>query len=206
MIELIGEGLLEYRFVGIFLLSLISNSIPFVGLPYLNVLVLVSPFLDRWEFLIVIIISALGASLGKVVIYFLGRGIGYTLPEKSKENLFLFQKLFRKWGIFAIFFFAASPLPDDVLYIPLGMAQFRLYHYFIAVFCGKVAITAYTLAVGKVAMDVIELFTHSFELTFAIFFFATTIFTIFLLKFDWRRFLDGEYLTTIKGRGRKDRK
>ncbi len=173
-------------------------------MPYLNFLVLLRPILDRWEILIVTIISALGASLGKVVIYFLGRGISYTLSEKSKENLFFFQRLFRKWGIFAIFIFAASPLPDDVLYIPLGMAQFRLYHYFMAVFCGKLVITAYTLAVGRVAMDVIELFTRSFELSFAIFFFATTILTIFLLKFDWKKFFEGEYLAAIKGRERKE--
>jgi membrane protein DedA with SNARE-associated domain len=204
MIEPIVEELLEYRLVGIFLLSLIANSIPFVGLPYLNVLVLLSPFLDRWEFYMVIIVSALGASLGKVVIYFLGRSIGYTLSEKSKENLFFFQRVFRKWGVFAIFLFAASPLPDDVLYIPLGLAQFRLYHYFIAVFCGKLVITAYTLAAGKVAMDVIELFTHSFEISFAIFFLATIVLTIFLLRFDWKKFFDREYLPALKGRGKKD--
>ncbi|MCX8172321.1 MAG: VTT domain-containing protein [Archaeoglobaceae archaeon] len=190
MIETIAETLIEYRFLGIFLLSIISNSIPFVGIPYLNFLVLITPFLELWELIVVAILSALGASLGKVVIYFLGRGIGYTLPEKSKENLFFFQQLLKKWGIFAIFLFAASPLPDDVLYIPLGMAQYRLYHYFIAVLCGKIVVTSYALFVGKVAMNVIEEVTRSFELSFVIFLIATTIFTIFVLKFDWKKFFE----------------
>lgn len=186
----IADTLIEYRFIGIFLLSLISNSIPFVGLPYLNFIVLMSPFLNQFEFVIVAVLSALGASLGKVVVYFLGRSIRFTLPETTKENLFFFQKLFRKWGIFAIFLFAASPLPDDVLYIPLGMAQYRLYHYFLAVFCGKLIVTSYTLLAGKVAMEFIDSFTNSFELSFTIFFLATIIFTIFIIKFDWKKFFD----------------
>jgi membrane protein DedA with SNARE-associated domain len=192
MIEGIAETLFEYRFLGIFLLSLIANSIPFVGLPYLNVLVLMTPFMESWELAIVAVLSALGATLGKLVIYFLGRGVGHTLPEKSRENLFFFQKLLRRWGILAIFLFAASPLPDDVLYIPLGMAKYKLHHYFLAVLFGKVIVTSYALLAGKIAMDFIEFYTESFELSFAILFLATTIFTIFILKFNWKRFLEGE--------------
>lgn len=190
MIESIAETLIEYRFIGIFLLSLISNSIPFVGVPYLNFIVLLAPFLDQFEFFLVALLSALGASSGKVVIYFLGKSIRYTLPEKTKENLFFFQRLFRKWGIFAIFLFAASPLPDDVLYIPLGMAQYRLHHYFLAVFCGKLIVTSYALLVGKVAIEFIDSFTDSLEVSFTIFFLATIIFTIFILKFDWKKFFE----------------
>jgi hypothetical protein len=53
-------------------------------------------------------------------------------------------------------------------------------------------------------MDVIELFTHSFEISFAIFFLATLVLTIFLLRFDWKKFFDREYLPALKGRGKKD--
>lgn len=190
MIETIAETLIEYRFIGIFLMSLISNSIPFVGVPYLNFLILLTPFLNSWELLAVAVLSALGASLGKVVIYLLGRGIGHTLPEKTKENLLFFQRLLKKWGIFAIFLFAASPLPDDVLYIPLGMAQYRLLHYFIAVLCGKIVVTSYVMFAGKVGMEIIESYTDSFEFSFAIFLVATVIFTIFVLKFDWKKFFE----------------
>lgn len=187
MIETIAETLVGYRYIGVFLLSFISNSIPFVGVPYLSFLILITPFLNFWELILIGILSALGASLGKVVIYLLGRGISYTLPEKTKENLLFFQKLLRKWGAFAIFLFAASPLPDDVLYIPLGMAQYKLIHYFIAVFCGKLVVTTYVTFFGRFTMDLLEGFTDNFEFSFIVLFMATMIFTLFVVKFDWKK-------------------
>jgi len=190
MLETLAQTLLEHKFLGIFLLSLISNSIPFVGIPYLNVLVLLTPFLDFWELSIVAVLSAFGATLGKVAIYFLGKGISLTLSEKSRENLFFFQKLFKKWGIFAVFLFAASPLPDDVLYIPLGMANYRLHNYFIAVLCGKLVVTSYVLVAGRTAMGIMEELTHNFELSFAILLLTTVVFTIFVVKFDWSKFFE----------------
>lgn len=190
MIESIAETLIEYRYIGVFLLSLISNSIPFVGVPYLNFLILLAPFLNFWELIIVALLSALGASIGKVVIYLFGRGIGHTLPEKTKENLMFFQRFIRRWGIFAIFLFAASPLPDDVLYIPLGMAQYRLLYYFLAILCGKILVTSYVLFAGKFGMQIIESYTENFEFSFAIFLVATIILSIFVVKFNWKRFFE----------------
>lgn len=187
------DFLIEYRYPGIFLISLISNSIPFVGIPYLNFLVLLSPFLGFYESFVIAFFSAVGATLGKVVIYFIGRGISFTLSEKTKRNLEFFEKLFQRWGFFAVFFFAASPLPDDVLYIPLGIARYRILHYFLAVLSGKVVVTTYVIFAGKFASFVMGEIFHDTVLTFAIFFIATTIFTVIILKIDWKEVFDKYY-------------
>lgn len=176
----------EFLYPGIFLISFISNSIPFIGIPYLNFLVVASPFLRIEETAIVAIISAFGASLGKIVIYFIGTGVRMTLSEKTKENLAFFEKIFEKWGILAVFIFAASPLPDDVLYIPLGIARYKLVNFFLAVFCGKIVVTFLAIFMGKVTSDAIKFLLDNDVLSLAVFFLITTLFTFAVIRTDWK--------------------
>lgn len=195
MIEEILPKIAEFQYPGIFLISLISNSIPFVGLPYLNVLVILSPFLSFEEVVIVSIVSALGASIGKIVIYVIGAGMRITLSEKTKENLIFFEKIFRKWGFFAIFLFAASPLPDDVLYIPLGIAKYRISHYFLAVFFGKVVITSYVLFAGKITSEAMKELLGNNIISLLIFFSLTLVFSIVVIKIDWKKLFEKYHKT-----------
>ncbi len=176
----------EFLYPGIFLISFISNSIPFIGIPYLNFLVVASPFLRIEETAIVAIISAFGASLGKIVIYFIGTGVRMTLSEKTKENLAFFEKIFEKWGILAVFIFAATPLPDDVLYIPLGIARYKLVNFFLAVFCGKIVVTFLAIFMGKVTSDAIKFLLDNDVLSFTVFFLITTLFTFAVIRIDWK--------------------
>ncbi|MFN3384389.1 MAG: VTT domain-containing protein [Archaeoglobaceae archaeon] len=195
MIEELLPKIAEFQYPGIFLISLISNSIPFVGLPYLNILVILSPFLSFEEVAIVSIVSALGASIGKILIYVIGAGMRITLPEKTKENLIFFEKFFRKWGFFAIFLFAASPLPDDVLYIPLGIAKYRISYYFIAVFLGKLVIAGYVLAFGKITSGVMKELLGNNVFSLLIFFSLTLVFSILVIKIDWKKLFEKYHKT-----------
>ncbi|TDA25248.1 MAG: hypothetical protein DSO01_07990 [Archaeoglobi archaeon] len=176
----------EFLYPGIFLISFISNSIPFIGIPYLNFLVVASPFLRIEEAAIVAVVSALGASLGKIVIYFIGAGVRMTLSERTKENLAFFEKIFEKWGVLAVFIFAASPLPDDVLYIPLGIARYKLLHFFPAVFCGKIVVTFLAIFMGKATYDSIKFLLGNDILSFAVFFLITTLLTFAVIRIDWK--------------------
>lgn len=193
MIEEILTKLAEFQYLGIFLISLISNSIPFVGLPYLNFLFALSPFFSLEDIVVMSILSALGASIGKIVVYTIGAGMRLTLSEKTKENLMFFEKIFKKWGFFAIFLFAASPLPDDVLYIPLGIAKYRVSYYFIAVFLGKLVITSYVLAFGKITSGLMkELIGNSF-FGLLLFFSLTLVFSVLVIKIDWKKLFEKYY-------------
>lgn len=193
MIEEILTKLSEFHYLGIFLISLISNSIPFVGIPYLNFLFALSPFLSLEDLLIISLLSALGASIGKAFIYTIGAGMRLTLSEEKKENLMFFEKIFRRWGIFAVFLFAASPLPDDILYIPLGIAKYRFTHYFLAVFLGKLVITGYVLAFGKVASGAIKELMGNDLLSLLVFLVLTLIFSVLVIKIDWKKLFEKYY-------------
>ncbi|MEM4472445.1 MAG: VTT domain-containing protein [Archaeoglobaceae archaeon] len=193
MLEDLLNSLLGFRYPGIFLISLISNSIPFVGIPYLNFLFILSPLMSFEEMTILAIISALGATMGKIIIYSIGAGMRLALSEKTKENLQFFQKIFEKWGFFAIFLFAASPLPDDVLYIPLGIARYKLLHYFTAVFFGKIIVTSSVLLTGKFLGEFMREFMGDYLFSFILLFILTIFFTVIVIKTDWKKLFEKYY-------------
>ena len=47
-------------------------------------------------------------------------------------------KVFNKWGPLTVFVFALTPLPDDLLFIPLGMMRYSIPKAFVSALFGKV--------------------------------------------------------------------
>lgn len=135
--------------IGVFLTSLVANSIPFVAVPYLLLVLAYSLTLhDLVSKLVVAFASAVGATIGKVMIYFIGSFIRLRLSDKVIRNLELFNKVADKSAFVAIFLFASLPLPDDVLYIPLGMSRYNFTRYFVAVLVGKSLMTTAVVLYG----------------------------------------------------------
>ena len=48
-----------------------------------------------------------------------------------------FQKLVKRYGGSAAFVAAATPIPDDLVYIPLGLAKYNPKRFFVATLLGK---------------------------------------------------------------------
>lgn len=182
-------------FPGIFVISLVSNSIPFVGIPYLAVVAgyatIYTSLIDR---ALLIISSAAGAAVGKIIIYFLGSAVRFKLSKESEENLRTFLRLAKRSMFLAIVIFASTPLPDDLLYVPLGIMRYPLPQYFLAIFIGKVVLT--TVVIYYLGW-VIEQTMNSESPAVSI---ATVILTAYLtylaLKIDW-----GEVLKELERRG-----
>lgn len=128
-------------YIGVFTISLVSNSIPFAGLPYL---LFVASYVAREAIrfglpieIALILTSALGSTLGKLIVYFVAAGFRFKLSESSKNNLGYFVKYTKRVALPLIILFAATPAPDDMLYVPLGVARYSLAYYFLGVFIGK---------------------------------------------------------------------
>lgn len=175
--------------LAIFVGSLISNSIPFIGVPYLLGVGIATSRMNFVDSLIAIILSSLGASIGKIVVYFLGRVFRLRISEETKRNLEVFKKLFRKSIFVAIVIFAATPLPDDVLYIPLGITKYSLPYYFLAVFIGKVVMTAAScLYLGFAARAIESVFKNDVLLgaLLSLVLAAITTYLVYvIIKIDW---------------------
>ncbi len=182
--------------LGIFLVSLVSNSIPFVSVPYLGIvagyaLVNRDPLAEA----VLVSVSALGASIGKIIIYLLGEAARTGLSEKTRKNVELLSKLAKRSTFLAIFILAATPVPDDILYIPLGIMKYPLFPYFLAILLGKLIITlAVVLYTSYISyFTVLNLYTVPVWV-------ALTIALIYvIIKTDWYHVLNEVSTYGVKG-------
>lgn len=187
---------LETLFLGPFLISLIFNSIPFVSLPYLLIIVgLAFKYTSLHERVLLAVSSALGATLGKVLIYFIGKGFSRFLSQSSKKNLELFNRIAKKSLALAIFVFAALPLPDDVLYLPLGLTGFSLATYFVSVFLGKLFLKSVAVFYGSLLASVSEELGYR---AIPAFIAVSLIFSYYIIKIDWSKVVEAHLAGGLK--------
>lgn len=176
--------LTSYGYIGVFLISLIASSIIFVPLPYLAVVFISGSQLNP---LLVGIASAIGASIGKTFIYYIGRSGRIFLGQEKKRKLEYAKYLAEKYGAFAIFLFAASPLPDDMLYVPLGMMGYNLLKFFIYCLAGKIILASAVSYAGHFSIEwVARLFSETTSWTIilvSIIFLVASVYAT--LKVNW---------------------
>ncbi|MGC8974912.1 MAG: VTT domain-containing protein [Thermoprotei archaeon] len=179
---------LETSFLGPFLISLIFNSIPFVSLPYLLIIIgLAFKYTSLYDRILLIVSSALGATLGKTLIYFMGKGFSRFLSQNSRKNLELFNKIARKSLALAIFVFAALPLPDDVLYLPLGLTGFSLITYLVSVFLGKLFLKSVAVFYGGLLTSASkELGYQAIPVLIAV----SLLFSYYVIRIDWSKIVE----------------
>lgn len=140
----------KYGYFGIFLVSALGNMIPYTTIPYLIlVMAYASTLPTLHQQILTAIASATGAAIGKIMIYYIGRGARRIISEENKRKLRLFTRLAGKGIFITILLFAALPLPDDVIYVPVGIAGYSLVKYFIAVLLGKIIITLMAVYFGS---------------------------------------------------------
>jgi membrane protein DedA with SNARE-associated domain len=49
-----------------------------------------------------------------------------------------FERLVKRYGAAAAFVAAATPIPDDLIYVPLGLARYSPWRFFVSTFVGKI--------------------------------------------------------------------
>lgn len=176
----------------IFVVALLGTIVPFVPIPYLAAVYFLSLLLPENPFVIGFV-SGLGAGVGKVVVYLMGRGARVLLSKETAERYERMGKLLRNYGALAVFLFSATPSPDDVIIIPLGMMKYNVLKLFAGLVAGKTVI-ATTVAHGGRAVAWIaggELLTG---LAISIVLFIIVM--LILIFLDWEAML-----TTLGERG-----
>ena len=118
-----------YALVPLFLFSLISNATPFFGASYtfLATTELVANGVNLDNFGLVVLVTAIGATLGKIFIYAGAKGFQRTLQKN--RNVRLIGKWLGRTGFYlALFVTALIPaLPlDDYVYLGAGANDARL--------------------------------------------------------------------------------
>ena len=180
----IFEALQAYGYVGAFLISVLGSLIPFLPVPYLIPIVLMSKTLDP---LLLGILAGIGGAIGKLTSYGLGRFGRRLLKEERRRKMTILGRAIGKYGALAVFLFALTPLPDDIIYIPIGLAGFDLIKFMFANALGKIILSWIVAYGGRLYFDLAGIFLGQGGGLTATFIALTAmiIITVLLLRIDW---------------------
>ena len=126
----------SFGYLGVFSVSFIGSIIVFVPVPYFPFLV-AAALSEQLDPNLISLVSALGVLLAKMIIFYASYYGRSVLSDKTKQRMFPLQKVLRRYGGFGAFIVALTPLPDDIVYIPLGLARYSPWKFAIATFSGK---------------------------------------------------------------------
>lgn len=197
------EGL---GYLGVLLISFIGSIIVFIPVPYFPVLVTAT--LNRnLDPHVIALSSAVGAVAAKMIIFYgsyYGRNI---LSSKTKKRIMPLQRLLGKYGWAGAFTASLTPIPDDLVYIPLGLAKYNPWKFATAVFAGKLIlnemIVAGTIFIGRPFIDMLssEEINPLYLVTAAIVSAAVMgLIIYFSLRIDWSKIIGKWFPWTLNER------
>jgi len=125
-------------YFGVFLISIFGNFTIIFPVPYVVALIVISAFIGfpGVNPILMGIVGGLGASIGEVSAWLIGKGSQNALKDSEKMNR-MKTYVDKGWAPFLIFIFAATPLPDDAFLIVLGLAGYSIVKTLIYCFIGK---------------------------------------------------------------------
>ena len=185
----------EVGYIGLALVSFIGSLIPFVPVPSFILLATMSVG-EQFDLHILALISAFTATIAKQIIFYASYGGRRMISEKTKKRMRPFQKLVKRYGGAAAFVAAATPIPDDMVYIPLGLAKYNPKRFFIATLSGKIVLCYIIVLISHyTGLSILEPILEDIDDPFAIyvgiivFGAIMTAIVILLLTLDWARIL-----------------
>jgi len=185
----------EVGYIGLALVSFIGSLIPFVPVPSFILLATMSVG-EQFDLHILALISAFTATIAKQIIFYASYGGRRMISEKTKKRMRPFQKLVKRYGGAAAFVAAATPIPDDMVYIPLGLAKYNPKRFFIATLSGKIVLCYIIVLISHyTGLSILEPILEDIDDPFAIyagiivFGVIMTAIVILLLRLDWARIL-----------------
>jgi membrane protein YqaA with SNARE-associated domain len=146
---------IQYGYLGIFLISFLGATSVFIPIPY-TVVIFTLGALQTFDPLWIAVAAGTGAAIGEFSGYLIGFGGRKVIGEKYKKKMDFLTKLFKKFGPIVIFVFALTPLPDDLLFIPLGIMRYSLLQAFIPALLGKFVSNLIIAYSGRFSVDIIK--------------------------------------------------
>jgi len=178
----------QFGYLGVFIISFIGSVSVVFPIPYTIVIYLLGAVLDPF---FVAVSGGLGSALGE----FSGYAVGYygrtVVSEERRRKMDYMVKVFDRYGPAAIFFFALTPLPDDLLFIPLGVMRYPFWKAFIPALLGKTLMTFILAYSGQQSIAIIEtLFAGSGLLGTVITFALLILIIVAMIKIDWEKLFE----------------
>ena len=185
----------EVGYLGLAIVSFFGSLIPFVPIPSF-VLVATMAVGEQFDIHILVIVAALTSTAAKQIIFYISYGGRKIISEKTKQRMKPFQKLVKRYGGSAAFVAAATPIPDDLVYIPLGLAKYNPKRFFVATLLGKIVLYYVIVLISHyMGLSLLEPILQDIEDPLPVYIgiiilgLAMTITVILLLRLNWERIL-----------------
>ena len=185
----------EVGYLGLTIVSFFGSLIPFVPIPSFVLLATMAAG-EQFDIHVLALIGALTTTAAKQIIFSVSYGGRKIISEKTKKRMMPFQKLVKRYGATAAFVAAATPIPDDIVYIPLGLAKYSPKKFFVATLSGKLVLCyAIVLISHYMGLSLLEPMLQDIEDPLPVYVgiiilgIAMTVTVILLLRLNWERIL-----------------
>jgi len=178
-----------YRYFGVFAVSVIGTASIIIPIPYTVLIFNLSISSSEWDPILLTIAGGTGSAVGEMSGYALGYFGRKVISQERQRKMNYLVKIFDRFGPIAIFAFALTPLPDDLLFIPLGILRYKFYKAFVPALIGKLLMIFIIVNFGRTAREVILLLfgEGGVEIVIAV----TTILLLLVLvaihRIDWEK-------------------
>ena len=145
----------QYGYLGIFLISLLGATSVFIPIPS-SVVIFIIGSSSTFEPLWIAVAAGLGAAVGEFSGYLIGLGGRRVISDRYKTKMNILMRLFKRFGPAVIFVFALTPLPDDLLFIPLGVMRYGIVQAFVPALLGKFCSNLIIAYAGRFSLEIIR--------------------------------------------------
>jgi membrane protein DedA with SNARE-associated domain len=185
----------EVGYLSLSLVNFFGSLVPFVPLPGFLLLATMAVG-DQFDLHILALLSAITATVAKQIIFYVSYGGRKIFNEKTRKRMCPFERLVKRYGAGAAFFAAATPIPDDLVYVPLGLAKYNPKRFFIATLTGKIVLSYSIVFISHhLGLSLVEPFLENVEdatpiyIGIIVFGVMMTAVVVLLLRLDWATIL-----------------
>jgi membrane protein DedA with SNARE-associated domain len=199
-------------YIAIFLLTFISAILIIVPVPYFPVL-MAAVLVTQLDPNLIALYGALGAVTAKSIVYLISYYGTNVSKIKGNFNPHDYPETFRtirKYGWVVVFIASITPIPDNIIFIPLGMYKYNPLKFIGTAFVAKIILNEIvvwgTLSIGKPIVGNlseidIDMFTLIVTISLSIILFSALFFLF--LKIKWAVFLEKFFLKIKLSRNNK---
>ena len=151
---------IQYGYFGIFLISFIGALSIIFPIPYTVIIFTIGGLKvgDAWVFepLLIAVAAGFGSAIGEFSGYLLGVSGRKIISDKYKKKMDFLMRVFNKYGTITVFLVALTPLPDDLLFIPMGIMRYSVIKAFIPALIGKFCMNLIVAYSGRFSINLIR--------------------------------------------------
>jgi len=138
---------LNLGYFGVFIFSVIGTASIIIPVPYTLLIFWLGVF--KFDPILLALAGGSGSAIGEFSGYLLGYYGRKKLSGERQRRMSYLVRLIGSYGPIAIFIFALTPLPDDLLFIPLGILRYKFVKAFIPALLGKILMAFIVSYIGR---------------------------------------------------------